>query len=114
MGKRISGDEYITEIVIGGAKSYGYVTNKGKTVVKQKGITLDRANSNIFTFEKVKDMVLNNGVIQSEERYQFIYNNITKDIETRYISRSVKPTLDSKRELIEGSFDTIPFGYEQK
>ena len=76
-------DEYITEIVIGGAKSYSYVTNKGKAIVKQKGITLDRANSNKFTFEQVKNMVLNNGVIQSEERYQFIYNNTTKGIETR-------------------------------
>jgi hypothetical protein len=107
-------DEYITEIVIGGAKSYSYVTNKGKIVVKQKGITLDRANSNIFTFEQVKNMVLNNEVIQSEKRYQFIYNNTTKDIETRYISRSVKPTLDTKREIIQGSYETVPFGYERQ
>ena len=89
--------EYITEVVVGGAKTYSYITNKNDenneqhtTIAKQKGITLHRANSNKFTIEHVKHMVLNNGVIQSEERFQFIYNNTTKDVETRYISRSVK------------------------
>ncbi len=46
--------EWIEEIVVSGAKSYSYRTNKGKIVIKQKGITLDRANSNLFTFEKVR------------------------------------------------------------
>ncbi len=27
-------DEWIIEIVIGGAKSYSYVTNKGKIIIK--------------------------------------------------------------------------------
>ena len=106
-------DEYITEIVVAGAKSYYYVTNEGKTVVKQKGITLDRANSNNLTFEQVKHMTLDNGVIKSEEIYQFMCNNSTKYVETRYISRSAKPTLDSKRELVVGTYDTVPFGNKQ-
>ena len=55
-----SEDEWIIEIVVGGAKSYSYVTNKGKIVIKQTGITLDRCNSNIFTFENVKNIGLNN------------------------------------------------------
>ena len=42
---------HITEIVIGGAKSYSYTTDTGKVVVKQKGITLDVANSEIVNFE---------------------------------------------------------------
>ena len=103
--------DFIKEIVVGGAKSYSYVTNKGKIVVKQKGITLDKANSNIFTFEKVKDVVLNGDVLTSEKRYQFVWNQTTKDVETRYISRSVKSTLDSKRELVPITYDTLPFGY---
>ena len=53
-----SKDEWITEIVVGGAKSYSYKTNKGKVVIKQKGITLDRANSNVFTFDSVRKMGL--------------------------------------------------------
>ena len=58
---------HIKEIVVGGAKSYSYVTNNDKIVVKQKGITLDRANSNLFTFDKVKEMVLDGGELQSEK-----------------------------------------------
>ena len=48
-----------------GAKSYSYILYKLDTQeyeygIQQKGITLDRANSNLFTFENVKNMVLNN------------------------------------------------------
>ena len=49
--------EWITEVIVAGAKSYSYITNKGKTVIKQKGITLDRATANIFTFDNVRKMV---------------------------------------------------------
>ena len=76
--------EYIKEIVVGGAKSYTYITNKGKRDVKQKGITLDCANSNKFTFANVKNMVLDGDVLESEKRYMFIWNQTTKDVETRY------------------------------
>ena len=128
-----SEDEWIIEIVVGGAKSYSYVTNKGKIVIKQKGITLDRCNSNIFTFENVKNIVLNNLPLdeegepdklfkvnevtnklslESEKIYQFTWNPKTKDIETRYVSRSVQSTIDSKRTILS-NFDTLPFGYEK-
>ena len=40
------------------AKSYAYRLNTGKVVVKQKGITLDVANHERFSFEKMKKMVL--------------------------------------------------------
>jgi len=70
---------YIKEIIIGGAKSYSYIKydpykNKETFIIKQKGITLDRANSNKFTFESVKNMVLEDGKIESEKRYQFTWN----------------------------------------
>ena len=104
--------EYIIEIAVGGAKSYVYKTNTGKIVIRLKGITLDRANSNIFTFEKLKDMVLKGDSLESEKRYQFTWNSSTKDIETRNISRKIRSTLDSKRIIVEGSYDTVPIGYE--
>ena len=61
--------EFINEFVYGGAKSYSYKKNTGETVIKQKGITMDVANSKIFTFEPMRDMVLNNTSIKSEDRY---------------------------------------------
>ena len=95
-----------------GAKSYAYITNKGKTVIKQKGITLDRMNSNVFTFENVKKMVLENEELESEKRFQFIWNK-EKQIETRFISRSAKLTTDTKRNVLSNYY-TIPFVYEVK
>ena len=106
-----SNDEWINEIIVAGAKSYSYMTNKGKTVIKQKGITLDRANSNVFTFDNIRKIVLENKILESEKRYQFTWNKLTKDIETKYVSRSVKSTMDSKRIILD-NYDSIPFGYE--
>ena len=106
-------DEWIDEIVVGGAKSYSYRTNKGKIVIKQKGITLDSANSKLFTFETVKDVVLKGVKVESEKRFQFTWNNKTKDIETKYISRTVRATTDTKR-VVLGNYDTFPFGYSLK
>jgi hypothetical protein len=102
--------EWIDEMVVGGAKSYSYKTNKGKTVIKQKGITLDSANSRIFTFETVKDVVLKGLKIESEKRFQFTWDNKTKDIETKYISRTVRTTTDTKRTVLD-NYDTLPFGF---
>ena len=51
--------DWIEELVVGGAKSYTYRTHKGKIIVKQKGITLDRANETRVNFETMKNMVLN-------------------------------------------------------
>jgi hypothetical protein len=103
-------DEWIDEMVVGGAKSYSYKTSKGKIIIKQKGITLDSANSKIFTFETVKDVVLKGAKVESEKRFQFTWNNKTKDIETKYISRTVRSTTDTKRSVL-GNHDTLPFGY---
>jgi hypothetical protein len=100
---------WINELVIGGAKSYAYVTNTGKTVIKQKGITLDRANSSVVTFDSIKDMFLNNTTIETEKRFQFRWNNETKDIETKFVPKTIRSTLMEKRDL--SNYDTLPFGY---
>ena len=47
----MKGNNYITEIIIGGAKCYSYTlykpnTQKYEYVIKQKGITIYRANIN--------------------------------------------------------------------
>ena len=103
-------DDYIVEIVCGGAKTYAHRTLKGKQVVKLKGVTLDRTNGDIFTFEKLEDMVLNNEVLTSAPRHQFITNELTKNIETRMLSKNVICTVDSKR-CVVNDFETAPFGW---
>jgi hypothetical protein len=103
-------DEWIVEIVVAGVKSYAYKTNKGKIVIRMKGITLDRNNCNDFTFERIKDMVLTSEKLVSEERFQFIWNK-DKQIETRQIKRTVQATMDSKRVVLDNYY-SLPFGYE--
>ena len=102
--------EHIEEIVCGGAKSYAYRTNKGKVVLRQKGITLDRANAGAFTFENFKEMVLRDLRLKSDARHQFVWNEKTKDIETRFISREVRATIDSNRATV-GKYETLPSGW---
>ena len=62
---------WITELVVGGAKSYSYMTHSGKICIKQKGITLDRANESVVNFDAMKEMVLNHKPSQSKERFTF-------------------------------------------
>jgi hypothetical protein len=105
--------EYIEEIVIGGAKSYSFKCNTGRIVMRQKGITQDEANSKLINFEKMRDMVLNLGVegkdtLKSAERFSFS-TNAEKQVITKFISRSIRSTVDQKRSL--NGFDTLPFGY---
>ena len=88
----------MTEIVIGGAKSYSYTTDTGKVVVKQKGITLDVENSEIVNFDSTKGMVLNDGSLQSVPRFQFQWDKKTKNIITGKLSRSIHSTINSKRD----------------
>jgi hypothetical protein len=106
--------QWITEIVIGGAKSYAYKLNDGTIDVKQKGVTLDINNTELLDFDIYRDMVLNHNVkelteqedslfkwdkknksicIETSKRYQFRWNDKTKDIITKYISRSVRATI---------------------
>ena len=104
------GKDHIIELVVGGAKSYGYKTSKGKVVIKQKGVTLDKANDDVVHFDSMKDMILNSQPIKTQKRFQFRWDTCSKDIVTHYISKSIKSTLKEKR-LLDG-YDSKPFGFE--
>jgi hypothetical protein len=99
----------IVEIVCGGAKSYAYRTQRGKISVRQKGITLDIANNEKINFETMRKMVLSNTTLDSVPRFQFAWDNATKDVITKNIQRSVRSTIMEKRKV--DGFDTVPKGY---
>ena len=88
--------EFINEFVFGGAKSYSYTKNTSETVIKQKGISMDVASSKIITFETMRDTVLNNTSIKSEDRYTCKWGAKAKDIFTQFIVRSIRSTVSSK------------------
>jgi len=58
----------------------------------------------------MKDMVLNDKTIESEKRFQFRWNNNTKDIVTVNIGKSIRSTISEKRDL--NGYETLPFGFQ--
>jgi hypothetical protein len=60
----------------------------------------------------MKDMILNNTEIQSEPRFQFRWDAVSKDVITKHIGRSIRSTIKEKR-TIDG-YDSLPFGYEKE
>ena len=89
-------DECIVELVIGGAKSYSYKTNKGKVVIKQKGITMAVANTDVFKFKIMKDMVLSQGTLKSAKTFTFATDSNTRDVVTKFLGPQY--SLNSQRE----------------
>ena len=59
----------------------------------------------------VRDIVLNDIKVESEKRFQFGWNNKSKDIETKYVSRTVRQTVNTKREVLS-NYDTLPIGHQ--
>ena len=53
---------------------------------------------------------MNNKSIKSEDRYTFRWEKASKDVVTKFIGRSIKSTVSSKRDL--DGYDTLPFGYK--
>ena len=64
----------------------------------------------MFNYEDIRTMALENKTLESEKRCMFSGNSHTIDIQTQYLSRSVRNTIDSKRMVVE-NYDTRPFGF---
>ncbi len=105
----LKGQDYITELVIGGAKSYGYKTKNGKISIKQKGITLSRDNEEIINFDTFKEMVLNDTKLETKPRHQFRWEERSKDVIIKYIAKVIRPTIGEKRVKTK-NHNTLPFG----
>ena len=61
-------------------------------------------------FNTMKDMILNEKTLESEPRFQFSWLNISKDVITKNIKKSIRSTVSEKR-TIDG-YSTLPFGFE--
>ena len=58
-----------------------------------------------------RDVVLKDIKFESAKIFQIGWDNKTKDIETKYVSRTVQPTVDTKREVLP-NYDTLPLGHQ--
>ena len=105
-------EHMINEMVVAGAKSYAYKSQDGKVAMAMKGITMDVANSKIVDFDRVKNMVFESEIIETEARYQFVWDRDTKQIKTIEMSKKIQSTIQTKRNVY--GMNTFPIGYEEK
>ena len=106
--------EFITKFVSGGPKVYSYITNTGRTSVTVKGIRLNQRNSNIVTFDLMKEMVLAEGreCVEMVEPYFITRTLKTATIET--VPRKKKfRMVYTKRRILPDGINTVPFGYKE-
>ena len=103
--------EYITEIGVGGAKSYAYRTSKNAIVILNKGIKINKANDDFVDFDKFIQMVKGEvKTLTTASRFTFKWDTVSKDVHTKYIARTIQSTVHEKRPNKEGdSYNTVPF-----
>jgi hypothetical protein len=80
MTDELDADDCIIDFVSGGPKNYAYRTQKGKSVVKVKGFTLDAVNASVFSFGNVKKVIIDGVTAQDDDG----------DVEERYSSHGKK------------------------
>jgi hypothetical protein len=100
-------DECIVELVIGGAKSYSYKTNKGNVAFKQKGMTMDVANTDVINFKRMKDMVLSQGTLKSAKRFTFVTDSNTRDVVTKFLGPQYSLNSQRKTDSFRLRYATI-------
>ena len=110
--------DYIVEFVCGGPKHYMYRTKDGVTKVVIKGIKITSASEKIITFERLRDMVLNDLEEVEECRiveHGFFVRDVKKG-EVKCVDRKkLYRVVYNKRRLMKSPYnsmtDTVPFGW---
>ena len=114
--------EFIERFVSSGPKSYAFVTNTGRKVVKLKGQTLNHENAQKLNFVTICQLVLfwanpdDYPLPEGVEPYiEARYDRIcrTKKTWSLYSREELKKfrVVYNKRCLVPNTFDTVPYGY---
>eukprot|EP00732_Lithocolla_globosa_P002361 Lithocolla_globosa_v1_NODE_1532_length_2509_cov_2.825998.p1 type:complete len:627 gc:universal NODE_1532_length_2509_cov_2.825998:42-1922(+) len=105
-------EDFISEFVSTGPKSYSFITFKGKSCTKLKGFTLNHEASNEVNRESMKEMVNNHEKKCYVPSMQFIKNkkeNIIKTIESEKILSFKYDTRMIDKETLQ----TYPWGFQK-
>ena len=110
-------EDYITEFVSVGAKNYGYVTKKSKTVYRVRGFSLDVCGSLQLNYEVIKNNILEEILHPLNERREtsnvnpthFMRDPLQKRIRTDTQIKKYGLVFD-KRVLQPGTFKLYPYG----
>jgi hypothetical protein len=94
-----------------GPKCYTYVTNKGDSVLKLKGITINHKNSQVLNVESVKKVIIGDiDRIVTPQTTQITRQKFTGVIYNRPHKKTYSKIF-TKRRIIQGTFNTVPYGY---
>ena len=58
-------------------------------------------------------MVLNNGTIMTEPRFQFRWDASTREVRTIDVQKQTQSTVATKR-VVNDDYTTVPFGWEEE
>ena len=104
----LDGDRII-KFMSGGPKNYAFETEKGHSVQKVKGITLNYRASQVVTLEALEKMI-HQEIGDLQVRYPHkIFRNSRHELHTRPLAKTYQIVYD-KRQVING-YDSLPFGY---
>nr|XP_022294902.1 uncharacterized protein LOC111105016 [Crassostrea virginica] len=104
----LDGDR-IVKFMSGGPKNYAFETEKGHSVQKVKGFTLNYRASQVVTLEALEKMIHQEiGDLQVHYPHK-IFKNSRHELHTRPLSKTYQIVYD-KRQIIN-DFHTLPFGY---
>ena len=114
--------EYITKFVSSGPKSYCFITNKGRSITRLKGFTLNDETIQLLNFESIKRLVLFWAdpdafpLDEGQDPYISVpHGKIRRDkykfkLFSKEEIKKYRVTY-SKRRLIPGTYDTEPYGF---
>jgi len=106
-------DDHITEWVSTGPKSYGYLTNKGKEMIKIKCFTLNYQNSKHLNIDSMKQIV-NKEIEKVHLNYQMLASNAkNKTLVNKETRKDFKNEYHKRMPICEKDciIETLPWGY---
>ena len=115
----LKGDNYIQKFVSLGCKTYTYVTQEGKSIIKAKGFSLKNIKVDFDDFDKIieseRESQVQNNVpaeanVKTFEQFNIRREKNTQSLYNLTIQKDLKFTFD-KRVLCFEDLTTRPYGY---
>ena len=110
----LNGD-YITSFVSGGPKNYAYVTKKGKSETKIRGITLDYAATGKLNPSVIRGLVHLHTNCHTEAKvtvdipFKITRDKKEKNIVTKRMKKDYRIVYNKR--VITENYETLPYGY---
>ncbi|KAG1710397.1 putative DNA polymerase [Nymphon striatum] len=104
----VPGDSII-EFASAGPKNYAYLTLKGKSVCKVRGITLNHDNAKLVNFQKMKQLIDDHQLYVDVPETRFVRSK--KDFSIRNVETSKRYKFTYTKRMLLPDLTTLPYGY---